>query len=146
MQREEYYTRLESSIHSLNRGMKEWLADHLENDLTQAQYYILVLLHDAGALTVSHLAHKLGVTPSAVTTMTDRLVRSGLAPRIRSSPDRRVVTVQLSEDGRRLIGRMREQREQVLHRLFQSLSDEELEQFTRLYERIVRSLSCETGE
>ena len=52
-----------------------------------------------GPLTMSQIAHLLGVTNAAVTGIADRLEQSGLVQRTQDATDRRVVSVRLTPTG-----------------------------------------------
>lgn len=75
---------------------------HLEAyDLTHAQWKPLLRLHQLGACTPAELARDLHMDAGAVTRLIDRLERKGLCSRHRSSADRRVVNVALTDEGKR---------------------------------------------
>ena len=75
----------------------------LPEDITLAQYRVLVELESRGAQRVADLATVLGVDRSTATRMCERLVRKGLAQRRRRGTDRRVVWVSSTPVGRELI-------------------------------------------
>ncbi len=58
----------------------------------------LDLLNLRGSVTAGVLAEELGLTTGAVTTVIDRLEKSGYAIRVRSEQDRRTVFIELSPD------------------------------------------------
>jgi DNA-binding MarR family transcriptional regulator len=62
---------------------------------------LLALLGD-GSMSPSQIAKKIMVESSTVTGIIDRLEQKGLVARTRISQDRRVITVELTEAGRRL--------------------------------------------
>jgi len=66
------------------------------------QVATLLALFDGGPLSPSLIARKIMVNSSTVTGIIDRLEQKGLVVRLRNSPDRRIVTVELTEPGRRL--------------------------------------------
>ena len=66
------------------------------------QVACLLALLDNGAMSPSQLAKKIMVESSTVTGVIDRLEQKGLVARTRISRDRRVITVELTEAGRRL--------------------------------------------
>jgi len=74
-----------------------------ESQLTLAQYRALVVLGSAGPQNVAALAGALGVHPSTLTRLCDRLVAKRLIERRTSPTSRREVMVTLSETGRRLV-------------------------------------------
>jgi len=71
--------------------------------LTASQFGALEALVHLGPLSQGDLARKLLKTGGNITMVTGNLERRGLARRVRSSADRRVVTVELTPAGRRLI-------------------------------------------
>jgi DNA-binding MarR family transcriptional regulator len=62
----------------------------------------LLALLDDGSMSPSQIAKKIMVESSTVTGIIDRLEQKGLVARTRISQDRRVITVELTEAGRRL--------------------------------------------
>jgi long-chain acyl-CoA synthetase len=71
-------------------------------DLTTAQYRALMQLGD-GAEASSSLAAKLAVSRPSVTAVVEGLVERGLVDRRHSGEDRRRVSVDLTESGRRML-------------------------------------------
>jgi DNA-binding MarR family transcriptional regulator len=76
---------------------------HVAEDVTLAQYRVLVELAARGPQRLMDLASVLGVDPSTTTRMCDRLVRKGLVSRRRASGDRRTVRVTLASSGREVV-------------------------------------------
>ena len=68
-------------------------------DLTNAQWVPLLKLHLGSAGTVAELARECGGDAGAMTRMLDRLEAKGLLKRVRSTEDRRVVNLELTDDG-----------------------------------------------
>lgn len=95
--------------------------DGLPEDVTLAQYRVLVELAARGPQRIADLAAVLGVESSTVTRMCDRLVRKRLVERRRITKDRRAVRVALTTEARRLIvevsARRREQIGRILERM-----------------------------
>ena len=56
----------------------------------------------------SHLADKLGVKPSAITVMIDRLVQSGHVIRKHHETDRRIVLVENTAEGKAILAQANE--------------------------------------
>ena len=69
-------------------------------DLTHAQWVPLLKVYMGEASTVAELARLTQVDVGAMTRTLDRLETKGLAKRVRSSEDRRVVNVELTAEGR----------------------------------------------
>ena len=66
------------------------------------QLHCLLALHENGPLPPSQIARHIMVKSSTVTGIIDRLEQKGLVTRLRNSPDRRVITIQLTEAGKEL--------------------------------------------
>ena len=72
----------------------------VEHDLTHAQWVPLFKLAHGECGTVAELARTLQSDPGAMTRALDRLEAKGLVARVRSSEDRRVVNLELTDAGR----------------------------------------------
>nr|HDN01195.1 MarR family transcriptional regulator [Deltaproteobacteria bacterium] len=66
------------------------------------QLNCLIALYENGPLPPSQIAKIIMVSSSTVTGIIDRLELKGLVTRMRKSPDRRVITIELTEVGRGL--------------------------------------------
>lgn len=76
--------------------------------LTHAGFVILMTLWITGPRETRELARVQRVSKPAIVSAVDTLVRSSLVERIRSAADRRLVTVQLTRAGTRLVSRAHE--------------------------------------
>jgi len=70
--------------------------------VSAAQLNCILTLYKYGPLSPSKIANHMMVKSSTVTGVVDRLEKKGLAERMRNSPDRRVITIQLTEAGKKL--------------------------------------------
>ena len=68
--------------------------------LTNAQWVPLLKLYMGVASTVAELARECNLDAGGMTRLLDRLESKGLIRRVRSSEDRRVVNLELTDDGR----------------------------------------------
>lgn len=97
--------RPEASIGYLMRRVLSALAHEIEHqlepsDLTNAQWLPLLKLHMGDGATVAELARGCQLDAGAMTRLLDRLEAKGLCRRMRSVADRRVVNIELTEEGR----------------------------------------------
>ena len=69
-------------------------------DLTNAQWVPLMKLFMCQANTVAELARECHLDAGAMTRLLDRLENKGLCRRVRSVADRRVVNIELTDEGR----------------------------------------------
>ena len=108
-------------------------------EMTPEQYWLLRLLRRRGALSISELAEKLGVTGSSITTACKRLEKAGLVMRERQSDDERMVRVTLTEQGNTRVEAWQEQRRELLTHLLAPLAQGEQDALQRLLERILEA-------
>jgi len=66
------------------------------------QLNCLISLYENGPLPPSQIAKYIMVKSSTVTGIVDRLEQKGLVKRFRNSPDRRVITIELTDSGKNL--------------------------------------------
>jgi MarR family 2-MHQ and catechol resistance regulon transcriptional repressor len=94
------YIKLTRAAESLTSSLAPGLA---EQGLTTSQLGVLEALWHLGPLCQRELGDKLLRSSSNVTTVIDNLERRGLVTRQRAGEDRRVITIRLTESGRRTI-------------------------------------------
>ena len=70
--------------------------------ISAPQLNCLLALHENGPLPPSQIAKYIMVKSSTVTGIIDRLEQKGLVTRVRNSPDRRVITIEMTEAGKKL--------------------------------------------
>lgn len=69
-------------------------------DITVLQYLLMFKIHQSGSTPLSKLAMSLDLKPASVTRMTDILYNRQLMNRYDSPDDRRIVMIQLTEEGK----------------------------------------------
>jgi DNA-binding MarR family transcriptional regulator len=112
------------------------------DDVTLTQYRSLVVLASRGPQSVAALADELGVTPSTVSRLSDRLVRKGLIRRREDRRDRRAVRLALTPAGRALVDAVTERRRAEISGLLDGISDHS----QRLMVQALRGLADAAGE
>src|SRR5688500_13323946 len=70
--------------------------------LTGPQLVVVKIIEPVGRLSLSELSWRIGARNSTVTGIIDRMERESLVVRRRSSEDRRVIHIELTEKGKRL--------------------------------------------
>jgi DNA-binding MarR family transcriptional regulator len=109
----------------------------LPHGLTHGQWMPLFLLLKNGAATVASLARDLNVDPGAATRMLDRLEKKGFIGRCRSTEDRRVVNVSLTDAGRQAAGEVPKVLSQVLNDHLAGFSHDEWQTMLGLLRRML---------
>ena len=107
------------------------------------QLNCLLALYENGPLPPSQIAKQILVKSSTVTGIIDRLEQKGLVERKRSSSDRRVITIELTEAGRTLAEDAPPPIQQKIIDGLSSLSSEELRRISTSLNMLTRMLEVE---
>lgn len=86
-------------------------------EVTLAQFRALVVLQSRGPQSVQQLAAELGVAPSTVTRMCDRLVAKRVIEREAHPGDRREVRLRILDPGAAIVGEVSRRRRRELRRI-----------------------------
>ncbi len=95
-------------------------------DLTFVQLKSMIFIQSKGITNFRDLAKALGIAPSVVTGLVDRLIASGMIERIDSSKDRRVHHLSLTDKGEALLDEIRQESIDEFREILQTISDEDL--------------------
>jgi DNA-binding MarR family transcriptional regulator len=98
-----------------------WMHLHLGIGQLKALFFI----SNRGSTTTGKLATALGVTPTNVTGIIDRLLEKELITRTGDPDDRRVLLLRTTTPGDELVTELRQKRRERMTELFNRLSDEE---------------------
>ena len=139
---EAFADRVTELFPQLARGM----ARHGDNYLTKGaitlpQLWVLGYLSRQRECSMRELAKFMKMGLSSVTGMVDRLVKQGLAERRRTEKDRRVVFVDITMKGRKVLTEILAQRRKTTLDLFESLTAEERSTYLCILEKLVKKLS-----
>jgi DNA-binding MarR family transcriptional regulator len=124
----------------LLRVGRELRREAREVGISPEQVSLLVAIKYAPGIGVRELALKERVTPPALSNHVDRLERDGLVSRTPSESDRRRVGLSLTDEGQRMLRRVRSRRTAWLATRLRGLSTEELEAVEAAVEPLSRLL------
>ncbi|GEN35819.1 MarR family winged helix-turn-helix transcriptional regulator [Aneurinibacillus danicus] len=133
--------RLEQAYVSFMRQLGPKLSEDTELGLTGPQFYILHLLSKKEKFMVTEIASEMGVKPSAITVMIERLHKNRLVMRDRDENDRRVVFIHLTEKGKEVLQKAKQRRFKTISHYLKHLESEELENLVKIYEKLARIAS-----
>lgn len=119
---------------------QEWNKRGRENNLSFPQYKMLYILDMSGTQKVSQLAECLGITPAAITGITDKLLTEGYVKRERAENDRRVVNISITELGKDIIRQVNENQKEMIDGMFNQLREEDLQHLRRIFGLLLASL------
>ncbi|MBW7454681.1 MarR family winged helix-turn-helix transcriptional regulator [Paenibacillus sepulcri] len=118
--------------------MAHEFANNYKSEMTIPQSIILFIIRDNGPLKVTALAEQMGVKPSAISVMIDRLVLLDFVVRLPDHNDRRVVLLQITDAGRAASKRLEEQNNELIGQYFSKLSVDEIENMLVTLEKIIK--------
>lgn len=118
-------------------GRLAW--DNRSSELSGPEIRALGLLSLRGRSTMSAFAESLGAPLSTATHVIDRLVSKGLVDRKRSDSDRRIVEVELSEEGQRTTTLFHAARHAMLRSMLEALSPGERALYLELTAKMART-------
>lgn len=108
--------------------------------VTSRQVTLLWLIRSNPGLSLRELAAEERISAPALSGYVDRLEKAGLIERVRDEDDRRRVGLTLTEEGARLLKRVRVRRTTWLAERLKGLDDDELEAIERAIEPLARLL------
>ena len=103
----------------------------LGDELTPVQYLLMGIVSEGGTVPMSEVCERVMMPKQQVTRAVNELEEKGLVTRVRPSGNRRVVWLECTEAARELEGRIGRQTLETLHSVFDSLSDDETEEYVQ---------------
>ena len=120
--------------------------DTMTTEVSLPEIRVIEVLGDLPGCIMSKLADELHVAMSTTTGIVDKLVQKGLVRRERVDEDRRIVRVDLSEEGRKIHDAAMEMHLRFCRGMLASLNDDEREIFLVLMRKIGRGAGAEASE
>ena len=111
----------------------------IDLNLTIAQLKSLFFITAKGKTNFKKLADALGVTPPNITGIIDRLVEQGLVSRTENPEDRRVMLLQTTEKGLKLLNNLSENSIHHMTQILSQLRPEELSYLSKGLNALVKA-------
>ncbi len=142
----EFVDRLHELMQAVMRGMLSSERNALTRGVISVpQFWALTHVHDHPGCSMHALARALDLRLSSATGLADRLVRMDLVRRERATRDRRVVQVNLTAAGRRLLRQIHQQKRECASRIFAPLTEAERRDYIRILRKVVDAQAAERG-
>jgi DNA-binding MarR family transcriptional regulator len=125
------------------RATKEIAREH---GLTGPQVTAIKMLEAFGDLSLTALSERMSARNSTITGIVDRMQRDGLALRVRSHQDRRVVLIRLTERGRELARAIPVHAMQVFERALRSLGTDDRATLRRILRQVSEAVAAEVSQ
>ena len=113
----------------------------LAGDITMSQMLILSFLREKANCKMVDIARELSITTSAITGHVDRMVRQSLVKRIANEEDRRIINIEMTEKGKKIIDNIEKMRYKMLLELFGKLAPVERNRYLETVKKLYRILT-----
>lgn len=117
-----------------------------EVGLTGPQLTVIKLLESLGDLSLSSLSERIRAQNSTVTGIIDRMEREGLVRRERSTADRRVVYIRLSEKGARLAREIQVEPMEIFRFALLGLTRDDLRDLLRILNKLQKRVRSRVAD
>lgn len=104
-------------------------------DINATQFTILAALVSGDANSASGLCRRVAYDAGAMTRMVDRLVRKGLVRRVACPDDRRILHLEVTDEGKALYRELQARADTVQKRFRRGFTDNEVRQLEALLQR-----------
>jgi DNA-binding MarR family transcriptional regulator len=135
---------IESVLNAFAEVMSRLMIDQHQKQITALELTLLQVqglrVLRRGPAPTGKFAAELGISASAVTQLTDRLIRKGLIERQAAADDRRSVLVALSAKGKRMIDAFRKRRTYFFSEALKQLSEPEHVHVIEAMTMVIRAL------
>ncbi|MDU0203166.1 MarR family transcriptional regulator [Paenibacillus sp. PFR10] len=131
-----YTNRFRTTFEAAHRKINSAVFAELKSELTGPQLFMLFMIAKEGTPKQTVLAEKMGVKPSAITVMIDRLVQSGHVIRKHHESDRRIVLVENTVLGQEVLTTAQNVQKEVIARGLSKLPPEELRVLVSAFEKL----------
>ncbi|MFE0413591.1 MarR family winged helix-turn-helix transcriptional regulator [Streptomyces tendae] len=121
--------------------------EHRDLGITPAQSRLLrTLAHYGSPPRMADLAERLEVVPRAVTTLVDGLEAAGKVRRVPDPANRRVIRIELTDDGRAALRELHGARRSAAEEILAPLTDEQRAVLGGLLDTLIDGPGADTGE
>jgi DNA-binding MarR family transcriptional regulator len=131
---------IQRSMHAHKQKM------HGEQPLSSSQLELLFTISFAQPVSSKQLANQLRLTPGAVSQLLENLEQQGFVERRTSEEDRRVQYLRVSTEGESLLRSLEKRRRKFMEAVIKDLSDEELEIWLQVQQKMAAYFKAEITE
>jgi DNA-binding MarR family transcriptional regulator len=114
------------------------ISDH--GQIPYSQWMVLHIIYHNEGIGIKELSHMLGISSSAATQLVNNLVKKGTLVCEKSAEDHRALKIRVAKNTKELLEVARTQAFQKIKLVFDTLSDEELEQLSKLSKKVADNI------
>lgn len=139
VQQQDAVEELEETARRIMRRLVSY-CKHVDRRFSGSQVSALQTVEAQGSMKVSQLAESLSLSASAVTLLSDKLIEYGYLRRERSTDDRRVVCLVITDKGKEMLEELLAKEKAVVNRWLHGIAVEDLTRFNDVLNRIRSNL------
>jgi DNA-binding MarR family transcriptional regulator len=126
-----------------SKRMHTYIDKKIMGKIAPPHIFLLNYLDENGPCIVTDISHQLGITLSGVTNLANKLAKLKFITRERSEGDRRIVVLALTTEGKKMLDCLEESLIKVLEKSFKGLSEDEIDEFFRIHQKMCSNLMQE---
>ena len=109
-----------------------------QGKISMPQYIAMELLMKQGRLKMKDIADGLNVSFPAATGLVNRLHKIGIVKRASDEKDRRVIYIQLTDKGKKIVDEVRGNRHEFIKKIFGGLTEEERSNYINVLRKVIK--------
>ena len=109
-------------------------------NLTQSELLFFSSLDQCTGISSPELSKNMGLSPSRISRVIEKLVVDGYLDRNVDKSDRRAITLCLTENGKKIRDEIKQSRQECETRLLKVLPDSDIDKFREIIGRVIREL------
>ena len=130
---------LSTNVFAMFRTLRNDIGKIFGGYIPWNEFIVLRILNRTNKEMVSRVANELNVSNSHITAVTEKLINKGFVTRSRSTSDRRVVYLEITEQGKDLVAKMEDAKNNIYKKDFLR-SEEEMNIMISISKNLFKSL------
>jgi DNA-binding MarR family transcriptional regulator len=132
--------KIEAKIRNIAKYLNEYTKDHLKcYNLTLGRFHVLRVILESEPVSMGDIHEELHMANSTVTVIVDYLHEAGLVKRRRDANDRRVVLLEITDDGNKIMRDLLKQRQAFMKQALTGMEDSAAE-LSSLLEKLLKKI------
>jgi len=137
--------KIEEKIRNISKYLNEYTKDHLKcYNLTLGRFHVLRVIIESQPVSMGEIHEELHMANSTVTVIVDYLDEAGLVKRKRDTEDRRVVLLEITERGRKIMVSLIKKRQDFMKKALLDMEGS-AEELSQLLEKLLKLRTCKSA-
>jgi len=133
-------SKIEAKIRNISKYLNEYTKDHLKcYNLTLGRFHVLRVIMESQPVSMGYIHEELHMANSTVTVIVDYLHEAGLVKRRRDTADRRVVLLEITEEGQQIMRSLLKKRQDFMKKALLDMQDSS-EELADLLEKLLAKI------